>query len=193
LPGIHSHVEGPGPSVGEPASRAVELGRGHSKVEKDSAHRLNPESFQYGREVLKVGSNEPKASPVRAEDGPGRLQRLRVPIESDELGRRGRLQKAAGMSGPSQRGVDDRPSSSESRGEESDDFVREYRFVFVFHWSDIFLATEHPCRQPYDAYGAPHGGPRGGEKHRAAPHLARDGSRLRRPAAFRGDHRFMPL
>jgi hypothetical protein len=116
--------------------RAVELGRGHSKVEKDSAHRLNPESFQYGREVLEVGSNQPATSPVRAEDGPGRLQRLRVPIEPDELRRRRRLQEAAGMPGAPEGGVHHRPPSFESGDEVSDDFVCEYRLVF--HWSDMF-------------------------------------------------------
>jgi hypothetical protein len=90
--GIHAHVQRSTPSIGKPTSGGVQLGRGNSKVEKDSAYRLNPESFQYGREALEVGSKEPNASPVRGEVGPGRLQRLRVPVEADELRRRRRIE-----------------------------------------------------------------------------------------------------
>jgi hypothetical protein len=126
---IHAHVERSSPSEAEASARLVEEGRGNSKVEKDSANRRNPESFQYGREAFEIGTNEPNAFPVRGEVGPTRLQRFGIPIDTDERGLRRRVEKATRVAASSERGVHDHSTPRECSREELDDAVGEDGFM----------------------------------------------------------------
>ena len=76
-----------------------------------------PESFQYGRELLEVCTNEPKPGLVRGEVGPRRLQGLGVAIDPDELGFGSRVEDSPGVPPSSKRSVDDDPSVLQCRKE----------------------------------------------------------------------------
>src|ERR687896_1654206 len=84
-----------------------------------------PESFQYGRELFEVRTNEPKPFLVRGEVGARRFQGLGVPIDPDELGLGSRVEDAAGMASSSKRSVDDDPSVLQCRKQELDDGAGE--------------------------------------------------------------------
>jgi hypothetical protein len=76
-----------------------------------------PESFQYGRELFEVCTNEPKPFLVRGEVGACRFQGLGVPINPDELGLGSRVEDPAGMAASSKSSVDDDPSVLQCRKE----------------------------------------------------------------------------
>jgi hypothetical protein len=82
-----------------------------------------PESFQHGRELLEVATNDSSPAPERGEVGPTLLHRVGVAIDPDELCPGGGVEERPRMSGATQRGVDDDASVSERGLEELDDSV----------------------------------------------------------------------
>jgi hypothetical protein len=109
------------------------LGGRNSKVEYDSANRRNPESFQYGREVLEVVADEAETVPERLQVGLRRSHGDRIAIDPHELGSRRCREDKGGVSAPSQGGVDDDPAVFQRREEELDDLVGEYGSVPRLH------------------------------------------------------------
>jgi hypothetical protein len=66
---------------------------------------------------------------VRGEDGPGRLQRVRVAIDSHEVGAGGRFEERTRVPGSAERGVHEDPPSFQTRDEELHDSVEEDRLM----------------------------------------------------------------
>ena len=139
--------------VGEPSVRLIELGGGNSKVEKDSCHLRKPESFQYGREVLEIVTNEPNPIGERGEVGPRRLQRLRISIDADELDGRGRVEKTVRMPGSTERCVDDDSPVLQCREESRGDLFCEYRPMF--HVGSIVPNHPAPVSRPQPCRAVP--------------------------------------
>ena len=127
------------------------MGGRNAKVEKDSPCLRNPESFQYGRDVFEVTTSEPYAFLVSGKVGARRIQRDVIAVDTDE-GRAWRgVEQCPCMSGSSEGGVHEDPSVCQSRDEELDDSVEEYRAVI--HCSGIYrpsarLATATMPRKP---------------------------------------------
>ena len=109
------------------------MGRGNSKVEKDSANRRNPESFQYGREVREVVTGEAETAAERLQEGLRRSQRDRIAIDPDELGPRCRREDERSVPGSTEGSVNADPAVFQRREEKLDDPGCKDRSVSGFH------------------------------------------------------------
>ncbi len=78
---------------------------------------------------MEIVTNEPDARPIAGEVGPTRRHRVRVAVEADELGGRGRVEKTPGMSAPPQRRVDDDSAARQGGSEQIDDGTGQDRSV----------------------------------------------------------------
>jgi hypothetical protein len=130
LLGVHSHIEWSSSAKAEASFRIVQLGGRNAKVEYDSANRLNPESFQYGREAREVGTNDLNPFPVRGEVGPTFGHGDRVPVDADESGLRSSVEDAGCVAPPADRAVEDDSPITQSRHEQLDDLLDQDGGVF---------------------------------------------------------------
>ena len=88
-----------------------------------------PESFQYGREVFEVVTNEMNPIGERGEVGPTLLKGLRIAVDPDQERRRRRLEKRPSVTAAPEGRVDEDPSAAKGRDQEFPDCGNENGLV----------------------------------------------------------------
>jgi hypothetical protein len=130
LLGVHSHIEWSSLAKAEASSRVIQLGGRNAKVEYDSANRLNPESFQYGREAREVGTNDLNPVCVRGEVGPTLGHGVRIPVDPDERGFGSGLEDAGRVASSADGAVEHDSPIPQSGHEQLDDLLDQDGGVF---------------------------------------------------------------